>query len=493
MLKLSKFFLIILLTISASHLIAQNNVRPNTFYLLSGALDYNSPLKWSNPKSDYKYKSVFESYLGFGVGYGVGLTPKIDFNSTLQGYKVYYPHKSGLHEFAKKQLFEVDANVNFHMFNYGQKKLNPFINLGIGFYAVDGISGIYSPLGFGFDAPIYRGISAIANAQYRLGVTKEAVSHLNFNIGVGFSTAIFKKKPVAQPSNAYRPLDLGPDRDGDGTPDAYDECPDKAGPAFNKGCPLLDTDGDGIVDSLDKCPTIPGLLKYNGCLSPDADGDGVPDELDLCPTVKGTKESYGCPGPANDLDGDGILNKVDRCPVQVGTSANFGCPGNIQAPESVPSLPDYNEYLKSLIKMNEPVVEFIESEKPVTPKVENSKPTGSGATRVATQAERNLFFMVNNSQLSTANFNILEFSLANFKSNTNWIIQITGYMDKNEASVTSNKDLSLNRALAIKKYYTENGISESRIKIIDGKVDTTNKFLGDDYAGNRRAEIIIFQ
>ncbi|MDA3613726.1 OmpA family protein [Polluticaenibacter yanchengensis] len=479
MLRLTKVFLSSVLILLGYSLKAQPEIRPSTYYLTSGALEY---------------KSILKSYLGFGGGYGLGLTPKIDFNISVQGYKVYYPHKSGMHESAKKQLLEGDLNASFHLFKYGQKKINPFINIGAGVFNVDGITGGYAPLGVGFDAPIYNGISMIANAQYRVGLNKEAVNHYNFNIGVGFTPGLFRTgNKVQQPSNVYRPLDLGPDKDGDGTPDAYDDCPELAGPAFNKGCPLSDTDGDGIVDSLDKCPTIPGLVKYSGCLSPDADGDGIPDELDLCPAVKGKKESYGCPGTANDLDGDGILNKVDRCPIQAGISSNFGCPANIQAPESVPELPNYNAYLKALVEINKPVVEFVQQpETPVTkPPVTEKDP--SGLKRVESQAERNLFFMVNSAQLSTANFNILEFSLANFKSNTNWTIQITGYLDKNEATVTANKDLSINRALAIKKYYTDNGIAESRIKVIDGKIDTTNKFLGDDYAGNRRAEIIIFQ
>jgi OOP family OmpA-OmpF porin len=54
-----------------------------------------------------------------------------------------------------------------------------------------------------------------------------------------------------------------PDRDGDGVPDAYDACPDKAGPWGFSGCP--DTDGDGIPDHIDQCPDVFGSWKYQGC------------------------------------------------------------------------------------------------------------------------------------------------------------------------------------------------------------------------------------
>jgi hypothetical protein len=60
------------------------------------------------------------------------------------------------------------------------------------------------------------------------------------------------------------------DRDGDGTPDRSDHCPDEAGPKENNGCPVKD---------------------------PDSDGDGVPDSMDRCPREVGRRENGGCPVP----------------------------------------------------------------------------------------------------------------------------------------------------------------------------------------------------
>jgi hypothetical protein len=59
-----------------------------------------------------------------------------------------------------------------------------------------------------------------------------------------------------------------PDSDGDGTPDASDDCPEVAGPASNNGCPVAtppDSDGDGTPDASDECPAVAGPASNNGC------------------------------------------------------------------------------------------------------------------------------------------------------------------------------------------------------------------------------------
>ncbi len=55
-----------------------------------------------------------------------------------------------------------------------------------------------------------------------------------------------------------------PDTDGDGVPDADDDCPSVFGRGKN-GCPNFDTDKDGIADSQDDCPETPGIIENNGC------------------------------------------------------------------------------------------------------------------------------------------------------------------------------------------------------------------------------------
>jgi hypothetical protein len=59
-----------------------------------------------------------------------------------------------------------------------------------------------------------------------------------------------------------------PDTDGDGVPDASDNCPEVAGPASNNGCPVTtptDSDGDGTPDASDECPAVAGPASNAGC------------------------------------------------------------------------------------------------------------------------------------------------------------------------------------------------------------------------------------
>jgi outer membrane protein OmpA-like peptidoglycan-associated protein len=130
------------------------------------------------------------------------------------------------------------------------------------------------------------------------------------------------------------------DRDGDGIPDAIDQCPDepedKDGFQDEDGCPDPDNDGDGIPDALDKCPNEPedkdGFQDEDGCPDPDNDGDGIPDALDKCPNepedFDGFQDEDGCPD--DDNDGDGIPDALDKCPNEPETVNGFededGCP-----------------------------------------------------------------------------------------------------------------------------------------------------------------------
>jgi hypothetical protein len=93
---------------------------------------------------------------------------------------------------------------------------------------------------------------------------------------------------------------VDPDGDGDGVPNAADNCPNDA------NADQADTDGDGIGDVCE----------------PDGDEDGIADDLDNCPAVAnadqidtdGDAEGDAC--DAND-DGDGFDDLVDNCPLVV--------------------------------------------------------------------------------------------------------------------------------------------------------------------------------
>jgi cytosine/adenosine deaminase-related metal-dependent hydrolase len=73
-----------------------------------------------------------------------------------------------------------------------------------------------------------------------------------------------------------------------------------------------DKDGDGIPDAQDDCPTIFNPIRpMDNGRQADADADGIGDACDICPEDK-TQKCAGATG--GDFDGDGIPNGTDNCP-----------------------------------------------------------------------------------------------------------------------------------------------------------------------------------
>ena len=78
------------------------------------------------------------------------------------------------------------------------------------------------------------------------------------------------------------------DSDGDGMPNAIDECPNQHAQFYDldeDGCPD-DIDGDGVIDEYDDCPTVNSQGfdgDLDGCVD-DSDGDGIGDNVDICET-----------------------------------------------------------------------------------------------------------------------------------------------------------------------------------------------------------------
>ena len=96
------------------------------------------------------------------------------------------------------------------------------------------------------------------------------------------------------------------DSDGDGIPDADDNCPntynsDQAdGDGDGVGDACDDSDGDGVMDDVDNCREVsnPG--------QEDEDGDGIGDACDNCPDDANADQEDG--------DGDGVGDVCDNCP-----------------------------------------------------------------------------------------------------------------------------------------------------------------------------------
>jgi outer membrane protein OmpA-like peptidoglycan-associated protein len=145
----------------------------------------------------------------------------------------------------------------------------------------------------------------------------------------------FDKEPNTPKNARVYGNGVAVDSDYDDIPDHQDECPFKAGPVENKGCPKIegaikaninDSDKDGVIDLYDKEPNTPfGVKVYSNGVSIDSDKDKVPDYKDRCPLIKGLIANEGCPKD-QDLDGDGVVDSKDLCPDVKGSAENQGCP-----------------------------------------------------------------------------------------------------------------------------------------------------------------------
>jgi hypothetical protein len=112
-----------------------------------------------------------------------------------------------------------------------------------------------------------------------------------------------------------------PDQDGDGSPDALDECPrdpKKLVPG-TCGCGVADedADGDGTPGCRDACPNdehklVPGACGC-GFSDDDTDGDHTPDCKDECVDVPEKSEAgaCGCGLPETDDDDNGVPDCLD--------------------------------------------------------------------------------------------------------------------------------------------------------------------------------------
>jgi imidazolonepropionase-like amidohydrolase len=137
-------------------------------------------------------------------------------------------------------------------------------------------------------------------------------------------------EPSCVPSRAEYPD--GPsanDQDGDGIPDAADNCPSVFNPVFEVPLPIWeeqpDFDLDGLGDVCDPCPSNAGDV----CEGPDpddSDNDGVDNDADNCPLDPNADQA--------DADDDGKGDLCDDCP-----AAN---PGSQACPASLEQIQDPN-------------------------------------------------------------------------------------------------------------------------------------------------------
>ena len=259
------------------------------------------------------------------------------------------------------------------------------------------------------------------------------------------------------------------DKDGDGTPDKTDKCPDVAGSVKLLGCP--DTDNDGITDTEDKCPGEAGPADNNGCPYTDKDADGVLDKTDKCPDIAGPADNEGCPYP--DTDKDDLIDKDDKCPEVAGLARYGGCPIPDTDNDGINDEEDKCPEVKGVTEKDGCPEEIKEE---IVQKVE--------------YAAKRIQFKVNSAELLAGSFEVLDDVAAVLKSNPEIKVSIEGHTSR-DGTYATNMKLSENRANKVKTYLESKGIDASRLSAVgfgpdkpinEGKTAT-------EKAKNRRVEL----
>lgn len=386
----------------------------------------------------------------------------------------------------ERNFLNINALLKFRPLR-NPRPVQPFIGTGFGFTPLWGsVSRITSiqpreltelptenktafqvPFQIGADIRITDKISATANATYNRTFSDgidgrggefdiDGRDHDDFMVySVGFKININKTKDSDGDGildkndlcpNIYGTSFWGcPDSDGDGIPDNEDACPAERGSAALNGCP--DSDGDGIINSRDQCPDTPGTFENNGCPE-DSDDDGIPDNEDACPDQPGNRANNGCP---EDADGDGIINTEDDCPQQAGVAANNGCPEKEQ------------KQLEEDVKRD--LQNIIES----------------------------LQFNVNSSNINPSSYSELNRLAEIMQEDTELRLIIRGHTD-DTGNPSSNLELSVDRANAVKDYLVRQGVEANRIAAF-GYGDTRPVASNDTEEGreqNRRVELDLY-
>lgn len=399
--------------------------------------------------------------------------------------------------------FGLDARRFFHL-NLGYTFVNEQRGGGLDDILTYG-AGVDLPLG-----PKLNGMAEIEGSQNRIHKEKEDP----LEAGLGLRYGLLENQIVLDLGLRAGLSNVSPDwrailgvtfhpnldPDGDKIFCSYDQCPCEPEDYDNfqdeDGCPDLDNDSDQILDIDDQCPgtdktlalaietkeDYDGFADEDGCPDFDNDDDGILDIEDQCPgsdvTVlmgRNTKEDHdgfagrdGCPDPDN--DSDGILDVDDKCPGTdetvargIDTKENYngfkdedGCP-DILPPDVLPKI----------------IPEEIKGEKIII----------SG-----------IHFELNKAIIKEESKPILDKVVNILKSYPRMRIRIEGHTDS-LSSDEYNRQLSQERAGAVRTYLVRAGIREDRLVTI-GKgerepvADNSTK---EGRAKNRRIEFIIIE
>lgn len=259
------------------------------------------------------------------------------------------------------------------------------------------------------------------------------------------------------------------DTDNDGVMDPDDQCVDTPQgdhpDPSRRGCPIADTDGDGVYDNEDLCVNEPAGAAPDparrGCPISDRDADGVPDAEDQCPTepqgASPDPSRRGC--PRADTDHDGVFDDEDQCVNEPAgarpSTTRRGCPapdadhdGIIDQPEGPDRCPTQPETFNG------------RDDEDGCPDGESLAVTEGNSIRILQQVN----FRTDSDQIvGRQSFQVLDSVISILRAMSNLRVDVQGHTD-DRGDAAHNLDLSNRRALSVRRYLVEHGITEDRLE-----------------------------
>lgn len=227
------------------------------------------------------WRGQLEHSAAFGLRLGLGLHPRFMLEgevALLPTTTIEYPGLAAMSPVVQAKVMGVGYRLH-GLIHFATGRVRPYLTIGGGglssttsdsHYSVPSTTfSIDGGLGMKIDVKPIWGIRIEGKAVLTPGRPDAPPLVPNGEVTIGFYARFGAKK--AEPPPALPP---DGDADSDGITNASDQCPEQAGIASSKGCPVApgDADGDGIADALDKCPL--GAEVKNDW----QDEDGCPDE-----------------------------------------------------------------------------------------------------------------------------------------------------------------------------------------------------------------------